>query len=313
MDPELKNSIFAAKAAADAADKATREQALSNPNLDQETRAAVAAGAPVQSREDLIKKDLNYDIAVQSVTLPSGGSLYSPEHPCHNIPFVDVRAMTAKEEDILMNTVYVRKGTMVNELIRSCLLDRRIDPGTLLAGDQAALMYGVRALGYGNIYEPNFKCPQCETQNKVECDLDALPSKGVGISPVSPGLNEFEFTLPATKKKVRFKFLTANETKMIVDDIETKRKKGMQNTNLITARLMANVISVDGETNRTKISQFVQYMPAKDSLALRKFIDDNEPMVETKVPYKCGNCGHEQDINLPMTAEFFWPNIEGNS
>ena len=73
---------------------------------------------------------------------------------------------------------------------------------------------------------------------------------------------------------------------------------------------MANIISVDGETNRTKISQFAQFMPAKDSLALRRYVDDHEPNVESKVPFKCTNCGHEQDIVMPLTADFFWPNVD---
>jgi len=310
MDNELRNSIFAAKAASQEADSANRANAMSNQELDQETKNAIASGVPIMTREDYIKKDLNYDIPVENYILPSGGSIYSSEHPLCGVNSVEIRAMTANEENILMNTTYVRKGTMVNELIRACLLNKQIDPGSLLAGDQAAIMYGVRSLGYGNVYEPNFKCPQCETQNKLSVDLDSLPVKGLTIAPVTPGVNEFEFLLPTTKKKVRFKFLTANETKMIVDDIETKRKKGIQNTNLVTARLMANIISVDGETNRTKISQFSQFMPARDSLALRKFIDEHEPMIDSKINYKCNNCGNEQDINLPMTAEFFWPNVD---
>lgn len=307
---ELKNSIFAAKAAAEQADKTNREAALSNPNLDPETKAAILAGAPIQSREDYVKKDLNYDIPVESVSLPSLGLIYPPEHPLAGVQEVDIRAMTAKEEDILMNQTYIRKGVMVNELIRSCLLDKRIDPSTLLSGDQTALMYKVRSLGYGNIYEPKHKCPQCETQTKLEIDLDAITIKTLDIAPITQGVNEFEFVLPVTKKRVRFKFLNSQETKAIVDDVESKRKKGIVNSNLITARLMANIISVDGETNRTKISQFAQFMPAKDSLALRRYVDDHEPNVESKVPFKCTNCGHEQDIVMPLTADFFWPNVD---
>ena len=307
---ELKNSIFAAQAAQKDADQATRNKALSNPNIDEETKAAIMSGAPVQSREDYIKKDLNYDIPVQEVPIPSRGLLYPADHPLCGVDTVEIRAMTAKEEDILMNQTFIRKGVMVNELIRSCLLDKRIDPTTLLSGDQTALMYAVRSLGYGNIYEPKYKCPSCETHEKLAIDLDNLTVKPLQIAPIAQGVNEFEFLLPSTKKRVRFKFLNSQETKMIVDDIEAKRKKGIVNSNLITARLMANIISVDGETNRTKISQFAQFMPAKDSLALRKYVDENEPTIESKVDFRCGNCGHEQEIPMPLTADFFWPNVE---
>ena len=305
---ELRNSIFAAREAAEAA---KRTNAENNPDLSQDARDAIREGMPIMSQSDLMKRDLNYDIPVETIPLPSKGVLYPPGHPLHMTQGVDIRAMTAKEEDILMNQGYIRKGIMVNELIRSCMLDKSVDVATLLAGDQAALMYGVRALGYGNVYTPKYKCPQCSTQSVMEIDLYKLPIKTLQISPIHQNENEFEFVLPVTKKKVRFKFLNANETKQIVDEIETKRKKGIQATNLVTARLMANIISVDGETNRTKISQFSQFMPAKDSLALRKYIDENEPMVDSKVSFACGGCGHEQDITMPLTADFFWPNIEG--
>ncbi len=307
-EESLRNSIFAAKAAAE---QAKLESAMEQGKFDPQLRKDLNSGAiPSMSMEAAAKKDLNYDIPVQDVPLPSMGLLYPTDHPCHQIRTIEIRAMTAKEEDILMNQGYIRKGIMVNELIRSCLLNKEIDPNSLLAGDQAALMYAVRALGYGNDYSPKHKCGQCEYQNVLTIDLYGLKVRPLSLTPTAPFENEFEYILPVTKKKVKFKFLNALETKQIVDEIEAKKKKGIQATNLITARLMANIISVDGETNRTKISQFAQFMPAKDSLALRKFIDDNEPMIETKVPFSCTNCGHEQDINMPLTAEFFWPNVE---
>jgi len=114
--------------------------------------------------------------------------------------------------------------------------------------------------------------------------------------------------LPVTKKQVAFRFLTGEEEEKILKTLEIKKKKGIQNDNLVTTRLLSSIVEIDGVSDRNKISKFVQFMPARDSLALRKFIDKHEPGVDMTVEFMCQNCDHVADISLPMGPTFFWPN-----
>jgi len=254
------------------------------------------------------KRELGVEIAVDAVPLPSRGKVYAVDHPLHMADVVEYRAMTAKEEDILMSQALIKRGTVITELIKSCLINRQIDVQTLLSGDRNALMIAIRASGYGKIYSPSYQCPQCEFKNELEIDLNALPIKPLVIDPVSLGVNAFEFTLPKSKKKITFKFLNGKEEEEIVADMETRKKKGMLNSNLVTGRLLRSITSIEGSADRSLINKFVQYMPAQDSLALRNYIDANEPGVSMKIDFKCNSCDHFEEMNLPMGASFFWPN-----
>lgn len=284
---ELRNSVFAAK------------QAAEN-----------AQGGEVQpiSSQQYAKQELGLDIPVDAVPLPSAGRVYPEGHALHNKDRVEFRAMTAREEDILMSRAYIKKGTVITELIKSCLMDKSVNVNDMISGDRNALMVAIRVSGYGREYNPVFNCPSCGVQNELQVDLADLGIKPLGLQPASDNVNLFHFQLPMTKKTVGFKFLTGEEEERILQSLEMKKKKGIQNENLITTRLLSSIVEIDGVTDRSKIAKFVQFMPARDSLALRKYIDENEPGVDMTVEFMCQNCDHAADIALPMGPTFFWPN-----
>ena len=103
--------------------------------------------------------------------------------------------MTAKEEDILMSQALIKRGTVITELIKSCLINKNIDVQTLLSGDRNALMIAIRASGYGAIYEPIYACPSCEFKNELQIDLNNLPIKPLTIEPSAPNMNSFAFKI----------------------------------------------------------------------------------------------------------------------
>lgn len=280
----LRNSIFAA------------QQAVEN------------SGPTAISREEYAKQEIGLDIPVDAVPLPSAGKIYPPGHSLHAKDRVDYRTMTAREEDILMSRAYIKKGTVITELIKSCLLDKNIDVNSMISGDRNALMVAIRVSGYGQQYQPTFSCPKCETQNELNIDLAELGIKPLKLVPANPFTNHFTFKLPVTGKTVGFKFLTGEEEEMIIKTLEAKKKKGIQNENLVTTRLLSSIVEIDGNSDRNQIARFVQFMPARDSLALRKYVDENEPGVDMTVEFQCQNCEHVADIQLPMGPTFFWPN-----
>src|SRR3990167_6111423 len=281
---ELRNAVFSAGAPAGI-----------NPNI------------PSMSSADKMKAEFGLDVPLDTVPIPSQGKVYPPGSVLHNRDSVEIRAMTAREEDILTSRALGKKGTVINELLKSCLTDSRINPLDMLSGDRQALMVAIRITGYSEQYDAEMQCEECNSKSKRVFDLSQLPLKFLNIDPVEPGRNLFEFLLPYTKKIVRFRFLTGRDELEMFETAERQKKLGIGGDNLVTANLTTSIVSVDGREDRSALAQFVKIMPARDSLALRSYISDNEPGIVMKQEAACGVCGHSEEVNMPKGATFFWP------
>lgn len=255
-------------------------------------------------------QELDFEIPVETVPLPSRGLAYPVDHPLHACETVDIKAMTAREEDILTSRAFIKKGTVITELIRSCLVDKRINPDSLVSGDRNALMVAIRITGYGVEYSTEVNCPVCDTKDKYEFNLAELPITALGAEPVEPGANAFEFMLPMTKKRVTFKFLTGRDEQDIMVASERRKKGGIMADNLVTNKLQYTLLSIDGKTERSSINHFIRHMPARDSLALRRYMDSIEPGVEMKSWMDCQHCSESSEVQFPIGASFFWPDAE---
>jgi len=276
-------------------------------NLDQPINPdEIKDSGPIQ-KSNVAKDDFGLDIAVESVPLPSLGMIYPKDSPLHGQETLQIRPMTAREEDILTSRAYIKDGTVISKLIDSCLVDKRINSEDLISGDRTALMVALRITGYGADYNIEVSCPECGATNKSEFDLSQLPIRRLEVEPVEIGENLFEVVLPVTKKTVQVKFLTGHDEKEMMIINERKKKKGMSTDTGITDRLTRCIESVDGITNKNKISFFVKNMPVRDSLALRKFLDNQEPGVVMKGDLRCNSCFEESEVELPIGASFFWP------
>lgn len=297
---DLRNEIFKTKEAVEGGGQQQRSQ------HDQEQ--VNPSGIQQISQEDAARKELGLELPVDAVPLPSEGKVYPPNSPLHMADHVEYRAMTAKEEDILMNRAFIKKGVVITKLIESCLVNKNVHVGEMLSGDRNAVMIAIRVSGYGKDYKPTFQCPNCEVSNELNVDLTELPVKNLEIEPSEPGKNLFYYKLPTSKKQVGFKFLTGDEEEAILNQIETKKKKGIQNEAVVTTRLRYSIVEVDGFDDQNKINKFIQYMPARDSMELRNYIDNYEPGVDMKTDFECHNCDYHEEVNMPMGASFFWPN-----
>lgn len=254
-----------------------------------------------------VKLDFGLDIPVESVPLPSNGVVYPVDSSLYDRETVEVKAMTAKEEDILTNRVFIKKGTVISELIKSCLVDKNIDPRDLLGGDRNALMVAIRITGYGEEYGAEIECTECNTKTEQKFNLAELPIKRLEISPVTPGTNLFEFKLPYTKKVVKFKFLTGRDEEEILATSERQKKHGISNETTVTTSLLYSIVSIDGIEDRAKIASFIKMMPARDSLALRNYVRDNEPGITMRQETSCPSCGHTEEVTMPLGVTFLWP------
>jgi hypothetical protein len=138
--------------------------------------------------------------------------------------------------------------------------------------------------------------------------LGQLPIRQLQINPVAAGMNLFEFLLPVTKKTVRFKFLTGRDEEQIMQTSAAQKKLNLVVTDqVVTTNLLYTIQSVDGIDDRAKIAGFVKVMPARDSLALRNYIRDNEPGIIMKQTVTCPACEESDEVNMPISTGFLWP------
>ena len=266
-----------------------------------------AAAAGIMSR-NVMKDDFGIEVAAETVPLPSAGLIYPADSALYKAETIEIKAMTAREEDILTSRALIKKGTVITELLKSCMLDKSIDVDSMISGDRNAIMTAIRITGYGSTYSCEVNCPICGETNKQDFDLAELPIKRLQIEPAVEGANLFSYALPMSKKVVQFKFLTGRDESEISQELDRRKKKlGLETESLITTRLQYSIISIEGIKDKGKIAQFIRNMPAGDSRSLRKYMDDNEPGIEMKADMVCSSCSEQSEVRLPMGASFFWP------
>ncbi len=240
------------------------------------------------------------------VDLPSKGLMY-PEESILRSGKIEIKYMTAKEEDILTNQNFIKKGTVIDKLLES-LIVTQINYTELTIGDKNALMIAARILGYGESYPVEIICPNCS--EKIECDvnLTELKDKDVDYEMLKNG-NHFNFELPYSKIKVTFKQLTVKDERKIEEELKFQKKVKKNSSIELSTRLKYIITSVDGETDDKIVRDFVdKKLLARDSLALRKELTKLMPDIDMSYMFSCDECEYEDLVQIPMTINFFWPN-----
>ena len=252
-----------------------------------------------------------YAFPTEVLSLPSKGLLYPKDHPLSSGQ-IDVKYMTAKEEDILTSSNLIEKGLVIDRLLESVIADPKVKLDDLLIGDKNALMVGTRVLGYGKDYVVKIDDPDTSLEVEHNFDLTKLNHKKIDDKIFKSGENKFEYELPNTKRKIEFKLLTHKDERNIDNELKALKKlssvTGIDNT--LTTRLKTQIISVDGETDRIKVNDFVdnQFL-ALDTREFRKHIDKITPDVNFKVEYQ-SQIGETHTVDVPIGVRFFWPDSE---
>jgi len=243
----------------------------------------------------------------ETIELPSEGYFYAEDHPLSNGQ-IEIKMMTAKEEDILTNQNLIKKGIVLDKLLES-LIVTPVKLDDLLVGDKNAVFFAARRLAYGDTYGPvKVSCPKCQSENEKRIDLSKMKSKPFDFGKFTRGTNEFEFVLPYTKKTIKYKLLTHRDENQIDAELKGLNKINKNSSNEMTVRIRAMIIAIDGETDRNYIKRFVeQELPSRDSLALRSHVRENTPDLDMTFEFSCDECGNEERITVPLTAQFFWP------
>ena len=239
-----------------------------------------------------------FKLPTETVDLPSIGLLYDKDNPLSSGK-VEIKYMTAKEEDILSNSSYIKNGTVLDKLFKSLIVSK-INYDDLLIGDKNAIMVAARVLGYGNDY--NFEY----NGEKYNIDLSKVEFVKANES-LWNAENSFDFTLPASKTNIKLKLLKHADESKINRELESLRRINKNSSATSTTRLKYTITAVEGETETKKIREFIdKYLLARDARAIRSFIKEIQPDVDlTFFPD-----GSDEKANIPIGLSFFWPDVK---
>ena len=240
-----------------------------------------------------------FKFPTEVVELPSKGLLYPENSPLASGK-VEMKYMTAKEEDILTNQSYITKGIVLDKLLESLIVDKTIDVKDLIIGDKNALFVAARILGYGKDYSFTYD------GKEVTIDLSEIDNRPFDESSITKGVNEFSFTLPHSKNTVTYKILNGHDEKNIEKELEGLKKINKDASPELSTRLKYIITSVENDRDIKTIRNFVDnYLLAKDSRALREHIKNTQPDVDLTFTADSG-----EEVAIPVGISFFWPDAQ---
>ena len=252
-----------------------------------------------------------YDFPTEVLDLPSKGLLYPKDSPLSS-GTIEIKYMTAKEEDILTSANLIQKGIVLDKLFESIIPDKSIKLDDMLIGDKNAIMLGARILGYGKDYNVEIIDPDSGLKKEIVVDLSTLKFTSPKDSIFESGENKFSFDLPNSKRVVEFKLLTHKDESEIEQTVKAlksiSKSTGVDPT--LTTRLKQQIISVDGDTTKKTINNFVdnQFL-SLDTKEFRKHVKSITPDVDMTTEYVSG-IGEPHTVDIPIGVTFFWPKSE---
>tara|TARA_E500000318_G_scaffold110077_1_gene124595 strand:+ start:506 stop:1249 length:744 start_codon:yes stop_codon:yes gene_type:complete len=244
--------------------------------------------------------DSKFSLPTEVVELPSKGLLYPEDSPLSK-GTIEMKYMTAKEEDILTNRNYIKNGTVIDRLLKSLIVSEGVDYNELLIGDKNAIMVAARVLSYGKDYSVKYN------GETVTVDLSKVKNKDIDYTVLEKRKNEFPFKLPHTDNTITFKLLTQADEISIEREINGLKKIKKDSSPEVTTRLKYMITSVNGLTEIKDIRDFVDnFLLAKDARALRVEYARVQPDLDLTFTYTDED-GGEEDVDIPINIGFFWP------
>lgn len=250
----------------------------------------------------------SFVVPTDFVDLPSQGKFYPEGHPLHGQDSIEIRQMTAKEEDMLTSRTLLKKGVALDRVIASIIVDKRINPDSLYVGDRNAIIIAARVAGYGNVYKTKTTCPSCAATQEYSFDLNQAniysgeEAQDFGVQSNDDGT--FNVRVPRTGVDVQFRLLNGRDEKTFLSSMQNERKEKDEHN--ITRQLSAIVVSLNGDSSMQARQYFVENVPSIDSRHLRLAYRLAAPNIDLTQHFQCSECSHEQDMEVPLNADFFW-------
>jgi hypothetical protein len=239
------------------------------------------------------------------ISLPSEGRCYPESNPLSK-GTLEIKYMTAREEEILASTNLIKKGIVLDKLFESIIVDKDVNPDDILIGDKNAIMLATRILGYGHEYKIEME-DDMDNKSEVVVDLRSVQTKDVDMS-VLNRQNRYTFTTPTTKNVLEFKLLTHGDEKQIDTEIKALQKMNKDASFELTTRYRFMITSVDGNGELGYITNFINNgFLTKDTKAFREYIKKVSPDVKMEFDYENPDSGEKEVRSIPMGVGFFWP------
>ena len=252
----------------------------------------------------------SFVVPTEFVELPSEGRFYSQNHPLHNQTSIEIKQMTAKEEDLLTSRTLLKNGVAIDRVLQSIIMNKQINADSLLVGDRNAILIAARISGYGNEYQTNITCPACNTTQAHTFDLLGVGTQNgnaaaeLGVSDNGDGT--FSTVLPKTGLTIDFRLLNGQDEKNIMAQVENNKKRKRYEAN-VTTQIRSMVVAVNGDDTPQAINYLIENVPSLDARHLRTCYRLTAPNVDMTQFFSCEECGHEEEMEVPLTADFFWP------
>lgn len=271
-------------------------------------------GAPQEKGAD----PLTFISPVNVVDLPSQGRFYPEKHPLHGKDHIEIKSMTANEEDILNNTDLVKKGKAIDMVLDNLLKEAPVSANQLFTGDKNAILLEARKDAYSPVYEVNLVCPICAEHNEIEYDMDeGCEVNHGGVESVSEAVRDdlslrevdgtkFEMELFDGDVSVLFRLLTGQDQKSMMER-KNNLKKHNVNTSDSVERISKMIVSINGYENRGKIRKFVKQAQSKEIRKLKTAYRKVAPSVEMITDFSCKGCDYTERRRVPVRDTFFWP------
>lgn len=273
------------------------QDTTSKPAASDDPVAAVEAGGA-----------LEFATPTEFVQLPSGGKHYPEGHPLCGVDSLEIKFMTAKEEDILTSKTLIKQGVALERLLKSVIIDKRVDPSKMLTGDRNAVLVAARISGYGEQYNAKVACPACTSINEVSYDLsDVEHNESEDNNEVSwNSEGNMVMTLPFSGIDVEARLFTGKDEMYISRLQESKRRKKLAETGIQDV-LSLMIVSVNGDDSKETLQKFINGVPARDVRHLREVYRQNTPNISMNHDFECESCNFGTVVEVPFTVEFFWP------
>jgi len=250
---------------------------------------------------------MDFITPTEFVELPSKGR-YPQGHPLQGQTQIEIRYMTARDEDLLTSRSLLKKGVVIDRLIQNLIVDKSIDGKSLLIGDRNAIIVYARASAYGANYKTKVTCPNCSHVSTSTFDLSDYDEysgtdwENLDITDCSDGT--FDVKLPSSTVLAKIRPLTGYDEAKIVQEMK-KDKKG--DDGLITKQMHKFCVSFNGYDDHKTMNYCINNLTALDSRYLRTAFSAISPDLQIKDLFECPECGHEEELTVPFGADFFWP------
>ena len=286
-------------------------QAMQNdvPTTDTTTKSTKQVRTPEQNafqQTDAVQKT---EYPSEVVDLPSKGWFYDQSSPLAS-GRIDIKYMTAKEEDILTSQNLIKKGIVLDKLLEQLIITPGVKLDDILVGDKNAIFIAARVLAYGKDYKIKFKDPSTGDDVEDSIDLTQLDPREIDFNQYTRGENIFEYTLPHSQRVVHWSLLTHRDEQAIDAEMKGMKKftKNKNETSEVTTRLKYVIKALDGDDDRARIKSFVdKELLARDSLAFREHIKENTPDLDMTFNFESEDTGYTERMTIPLGVDFFYP------